>query len=148
MKGSVLVFFLVVLAIMAGCDYEEVVEISVVYPAPGDIVSIEVSHIGNTWTVKIQELPGAQDVSNIEINVSCCIAGNIIGISPPFGKVIGTTIIWEVDDSFTSGDFSFLLSDVGYYNVVPGGIIVVVKAGRNYQAVGFDGPGCHDQGVI
>jgi len=106
--------------------------------------SIEIdfmSHVNNTWTYQVSELTG-RDLGYWMADLGSCL-GHLISSSPPAIVETGKNapmfgLKWEVDEEFTSGQFSFTL-DADY----PADVMqVLVKAGNKTNTGEILGPIC------
>jgi len=104
-----------------------------------------VSLVGNTWTYHVTEVSG-KDLSHWNLGIGSCL-DNITDYSPRDGYDAGidgstgfTGIKWDVEESFTEGDFSFTLN--GDYPA--GTVLAQAKAGSlgNERTGKIKGPVC------
>lgn len=107
------------------------------------LVSHIITHTANTWTYRVTELSG-KDLSHWTLVLGDCI-DHIVSYSPTQGAEIGYDgstgyygIKWNVNDNFTSGEFTIVLD--GNYGETD--IEAVVKAGRNHESGTITGPDC------
>ena len=104
-----------------------------------------VSHIGNTWTYQVSEAHG-RSLSHWNLGIGTCVEPNaIISHSPSAGYEAGTDgstgfygIKWDLDEDFSSGEFSFTL-DADYPE---GTVQALTKAGRKSATGDIIGPIC------
>ena len=128
---------------------------------PGDVVDITVvgsrgtsifritcvSHVGNFWTYRVEELPGSRhDLSHWVLGIVTCL-DNIVGYVPEEGVEIGQDgnidfhgIKWNVEDGFTSAEFTVELDDDYPASLMP--IQVLAKASTGYATGDIVGPDC------
>ncbi len=105
------------------------------------------SHVGNTWTYSVKEVAG-KSLSHWNVGIQSCIDNNSITAHSPvqnYDITDGSTsfegIKWDVEESFTSGTFSFTLN-ADYPEITT--IKVQAKAGsRGNERTGtVTGPDC------
>lgn len=102
-----------------------------------------ISHVGASWTYKVTELTG-RDLSHWDLGIESCL-DKIESYNPTSGYDAGTDgstgfvgIKWDTEDSFSSGEFTFVL-DKSY----PTGIVnALAKAGTQSQTGAIAGPVC------
>lgn len=112
--------------------------------------SYAISFVGrtdNTWTYQVDEISG-RDLSHWLLNIESCL--DDIVTSSPGGSEIGVDgstgepgIKWNVDDGFSSGQFSFTLND----DFPAGQVEALAKAGTEFGTVSIRGPICDGTNV-
>ena len=106
-----------------------------------------VDHSEDTWTYRVTETNG-RDLSHWNIGVDSCLSSYVESVWPPTSAlgIDGITgfygIKWDVDDAFTSAEFSFTVS--GNYTI--GTVEVLVKAGPQFAKAETLGPVCYRGG--
>ena len=102
-----------------------------------------ISVVGNTWTYRVREKDG-RDLSHWDLGIETCLP-YLVGYSPSSGFESGQDgntgfygIKWNVSDSFSSGYFSFTLSE----SFPAGTVVVKAKAGNPHVSGEIRGPVC------
>lgn len=96
-----------------------------------------VGRSGNTWTYRVTEMSGSQDLSSWQLGINTCLQ-DIVTASPTEADFSVGGINWGVAPSFTGGTFSFTLNDD-----YPAGMVnAAVQAGSSTGTVRVQGPIC------